>query len=66
MNITEENDKFELDTDDFEKDFSFTKLKDKVAKVLGLIENEIYGLDVTETLENYQQKRDRLMVIILN
>ena len=35
FNITEENNKVELYTDDFESDFSFNELKDKVAKVLG-------------------------------
>ena len=35
-NITERNNKFELYTDNFEVEFSFNKLKDKVAEVLGL------------------------------
>ena len=33
--ITEENNKVELYTADFESDFSFNELKDKVAKMLG-------------------------------
>ena len=69
--ITEENDRFELYTGYFDYEFSNTQLKDKVAEVLGLsdispeeLNHEIHGPNTFKTLENYQQKRVRLKVII--
>ena len=56
LNITEENNKFELYTYDSDNEFSFVELKDKVAEVLGLsnitdeeLEHEVHGPDNIKT-----------------
>ena len=70
FNMTQQNNIFELYTDPFDSDFSFTELKDKVAEFVGLsdisiedLEHEKYGPNFQKKIiENYQQKRVRLMV----
>ena len=68
----EKNNKFSCYTDTFGSEFSFTKLKDKVAQVLGLsdisdedLEDEIWGPDITKTHRKLStRKKNRLKVII--
>ena len=55
-NIIEENNKFELYTDNFESYFSFNEIKDKAAEMLGLSDitteesqHEIYGTNIIKT-----------------
>ena len=59
FNITEENNIFQLYTNPFDCEFSFTELKDKVAEVLGLsyfltedVEHELFGPNITKTYRN--------------
>ena len=71
FNITEENNKFELFKDDSYDEFSFVKLKDKVAEnlVFQIFHPRIYNMQywdqiLLKHIENYRQKGVRLMVII--
>ena len=68
LNITEENNKFELFTQPLDSEVSFNEIKDKVAEALGLsdlsIEDLGHEIFWPKLIENYQQKRDRLMVFI--
>ena len=56
FDITEENNKIEHYTRPLDSEFSFTKLKDEVAKALGLsqisigdLEHELYGPNINKT-----------------